>query len=123
MLRLPSHLSVIVEASEAFSAAVSMAFVSDNAEGAAEVAVPAEANWGYYSREGGAVQWMRQCSKHLVHIEERLMRGNFMGHEVMRQICIMLDSFTPPPRGDWALRCLRRCEATRWAKQKKLSDD
>ena len=53
-----------------------------------------EAAWG--TRE-----WMCQCSKHLSNIETRMMEGEFLGHEVVRQIGLLLTSFTPPPMGDW----------------------
>ena len=46
-----------------------------------------------------AVGWMRQCSKHLSHIEARLMEGEYLGHEVVRQIGILLRTFSPPPGG------------------------
>ena len=46
-----------------------------------------------------AARWLRQCSKHLGRIEHRLMEGDFLGHEVVRQICILLEAFNP--KGDW----------------------
>ena len=51
--------------------------------------------------EGASVEvaWLEQCSKHLHHIEGRLMEAEFMGHEVVRQIGILLDTMSPPPRG------------------------
>ena len=45
--------------------------------------------------------WMVQCSKHLSHIEDRAMWADVLGHEVMRQFMNLIDTFSPPPRGDW----------------------
>ena len=45
--------------------------------------------------------WMRQCSKHLSHMEVRMMEEGYLGHEVVRQAMNKLDEFTPPPKGDW----------------------
>jgi len=50
---------------------------------------------------GAAVNWMRQCSKHLSHIEGRLMEEAYLGHEVVRQVCMCLEQFCPEPFGDW----------------------
>ena len=57
--------------------------------------------WVRYNtvRPGGG--WMQQCSRHLSHIEKRLMEADYLGHEVVRQIGILLEAFSPPPRGDW----------------------
>ena len=51
--------------------------------------------------EGASAEaaWLEQCSKHLHHIEGRLMEAEFMGHEVVRQVMILLESFPPPPPG------------------------
>ncbi len=51
-------------------------------------------------------QWMRQCSKHLSHIEGRLMEDSYLGHEVVRQMMSVIEAFLPPPCGDmgWFLR-------------------
>ena len=57
--------------------------------------------WRKEMQEGASVGWMRQCSKHLSHIEGRMMEEGYMGHEVVRQIMILLDSFCPAPFGDW----------------------
>ena len=46
--------------------------------------------------------WLEQCSKHLRHIEGRLMEAEFMGHEVVRQVMILLDTFSPHPGGTGA---------------------
>ena len=53
-----------------------------------------------------AEEWLEQISKHLHHIEGRLMEEGFLGHEVVRQIGILLEGFSPPPRGEfgWLLR-------------------
>ena len=40
---------------------------------------------------------MKQCSKHLSNIELRLMESEFLGHEVVRQITILLTTISPPP--------------------------
>ena len=45
--------------------------------------------------------WAEQCSKHLSHIEQRSMYSDVLGHEMVRQLCIVIDGFVPPPRGDW----------------------
>ena len=34
----------------------------------------------------GVTDWTRMCSKHLYHIEHRLMESQFLGHEVVRQM-------------------------------------
>jgi len=47
------------------------------------------------------VEWLEQISKHLHHIENRLMEEGFLGHEVVRQIGNLIAGFSPPPRGDW----------------------
>ena len=47
--------------------------------------------------EAPEVMWMRQCSKHLTHIESRLMESEFLGHEVMRQVGMLIEQFSPPP--------------------------
>ena len=44
---------------------------------------------------------MKQCSKHLCHIEGRLMETEFLGHEVVRQVGMLIDGFRPVPYGDW----------------------
>ena len=44
---------------------------------------------------------MRQCSKHLSHIEARLMENGYLGHEVVRQLMQIIEGFCPPPFGDW----------------------
>ena len=50
--------------------------------------------------------WSRQCSKHLSHIETRLMEQEYMSHEVVRQLMLLIESWNPFPRGDygWLLR-------------------
>ena len=45
--------------------------------------------------------WMQQCSKHLHHIEGRLMESEFLCHETIRQLQ-QLFLKCPPPVGDWA---------------------
>ena len=52
-------------------------------------------------QRGAAVNWMRQCSKHLSHIEGRLMEEAYLGHEVVRQVCMCLEQFCPEPFGQW----------------------
>ena len=42
---------------------------------------------------------MRQISKHLSHIEKRSMESEFIGHEVVRQVCGIIETFCPPPLG------------------------
>lgn len=72
----------------------------------------AEASWqtsGYFPvRKSPEVVWLEQISKHGAFIEGRMMEQSFMGHEVMRQIMICLEAFSPPPRGDWGWM-LRKC--------------
>ena len=46
-----------------------------------------------------AAGWAKQCSKHLVFIEKRLMESEFLGHEVVRQLMSLMASWDP--RGDW----------------------
>ena len=53
--------------------------------------------WGSYRMETGG--WMQQCSKHLSNMEKRMMEGEFLGHEVVRQIGMLLTSFSPPDGG------------------------
>ena len=48
-----------------------------------------------------ATEWAQQCSKHLSHIEKRLMTSEFLGHEVVRMVHQVLDEFKPEPVGDW----------------------
>ena len=48
------------------------------------------------------VMWMRNCSKHLSHIEMRAMEGALLGHEVVRQMLQFWTTFVPGPLGDWA---------------------
>ena len=50
-------------------------------------------------KEWGLVRWMEQCSKHLSHLEVRMMESEFLGHEVVRQIGNLLLTFPPPPGG------------------------
>ena len=38
-----------------------------------------------------AEAWLQQISKHLHHVEGRLMEEGFLGHEVVRQIGILLE--------------------------------
>jgi len=45
--------------------------------------------------------WLEQCSKHLHHIEGRLMEAEFLGHEVVRQFGNLLEVVAPLPQGDW----------------------
>ena len=45
--------------------------------------------------------WLSQISKHLSHIEERSMWAEVLGHELLRQFMMILEGFSPPPRGDW----------------------
>ena len=45
--------------------------------------------------------WLEQISKHLHHIEGRLMEAEFLGHEVVRQFGNLLEVVVPPPQGDW----------------------
>ena len=45
--------------------------------------------------------WMKACSAHLSNIEKRLMEQEYLGHEVVRQITMLLTTFSPYPRGDW----------------------
>ena len=54
------------------------------------------------------VEWLTQCSKHLHHIEGRMMENEYLGHEIMRQVSNHLVTFSPPPRGDWGW-LLRKC--------------
>ena len=46
-----------------------------------------------------AVGWLRQISKHLSHIEKRMMESAFLGHEVVRQVCQVIETFSPPLGG------------------------
>ena len=50
----------------------------------------------------GQMNWMKQCSKHLLHIEGRLMEQGYLAHEVLRQVRSNLRHFAPPPRGSWS---------------------
>ena len=64
-----------------------------------------EAEWGAVrnneakeaseGKEWGLVRWMEQCSKHLSHLEVRMMESEFLGHEVVRQITNLLLTFSP----------------------------
>lgn len=63
------------------------------------------------------INWQKQCSKHLSHIADRLTQGEFLGHEVVRQLMQIIEGFSPEPRGgygwlmrkasDYSVRCLR----------------
>ena len=53
-------------------------------------------------------QWVQQCSKHLSHIEKRLMEDEYLGHEVVRMVMQLLSGFSPAPYGDWGW-LLRKC--------------
>jgi len=59
--------------------------------------------------EEPSVMWMRQCSKHLAHIEGRLMENEYFGHEVVRQVGMAIESFRPSPYGDWGWM-MRKCQ-------------
>ena len=52
--------------------------------------------------------WTKQCSKHLLHIEGRLMESEYLAHEVVRQVQIIFHKWVPPPRGHWG-SLLRPC--------------
>ena len=65
----------------------------------ATAATALEAKFGAQLKE--TVEWMRQCSKHLHHIEMRTMEGELLGHEVVRQMLQFWTSFIPGPIGDW----------------------
>ena len=65
----------------------------------ATAATALEAKNGAQLKE--TVEWMRQCSKHLHHIEMRAMEGELLGHEVVRQMMQFWCSFVPGPLGDW----------------------
>ena len=54
-----------------------------------------------------AASWAEQCSKHLVHVEKRLMEAEFMGHEVVRQMMTLMA--TSSPHGDWGW-LMRNCQ-------------
>ena len=54
-----------------------------------------------------AAEWARQCSKHLSHVEKRLMESEFLGHEVVRQLMSLMASWDF--RGDWGW-LLRNCQ-------------
>ena len=46
--------------------------------------------------------WSEVCSKHLMHIEKRLMEQEFLAHETMRQLMVLLSEWSPAPRGDFS---------------------
>ena len=68
-----------------------------------------EAEWGAVrnneakeasgGKEWGLVRWMEQCSKHLSHLEVRMMESDYLGHEVVRQITNLLLTFSTPSGG------------------------
>ena len=41
--------------------------------------------------------WTKQCSKHLCHIEERLMEQAYLAHEVLRQVRSSMRQCSPLP--------------------------
>ena len=63
---------------------------------------PGEA-WKEDEAEPGEFNWMKQCSKHLSHMEHRMMEGEFLGHEVVRQIQILMTTFFAAPQGGLGL--------------------
>ena len=77
---------------------------------AAEGAAAPEGDEGFASRlkHEGAAFWMRNCSKHLHNIEGRIMQNSLLGHEVVRQIIMIIQGFCPATRGDWGC-FLRKC--------------
>jgi hypothetical protein len=80
----------------------SLALIDEGSASAAEM--PAHVAVAMADDEGGRtseVEWLTQISKHLHHIENRLMEDGYLGHEVVRQIGNLLEAFSPPPRGDW----------------------
>ena len=52
--------------------------------------------------------WCEQISKHLVHVEARLMEHEYLAHEMVRQVQQALKRFVPFPRGDWGY-LVRQC--------------
>ena len=52
--------------------------------------------------------WCEQISKHLVHVESRLMEHEYLAHEMVRQVQQALKRFVPFPRGDWGY-LVRQC--------------
>ena len=62
-----------------------------------EVAAP---DWGKCkSLVKDCVEWLRQCSKHLHHIEVRPMGSQLLGHEVVRQLVQSGDLFCARTHG------------------------
>ena len=53
-------------------------------------------------------QWCENCSKHLLHVEARLMEHEFLAHEVVRQVRQLLTRHRPYPRPDWGY-LVRNC--------------
>ena len=51
-----------------------------------------------------AAYWAEQCSKHLVHVENRMMETEFMGHEVVRQIMGLMATWSPHGEFGWLMR-------------------
>ena len=47
------------------------------------------------------VWWMKACSARLSNIEKRLMEAEYLGHEAVRPITMLLTCFSTAPRGDW----------------------
>lgn len=91
---------------EALAAATSPEAETPEAEAAcpeAEVDATA-AQWGWRWTEGYVavtVTWLRQISKHLCHVEGRIMKDSILGHEVVRQVVILIDKFCRLPCGGW----------------------
>ena len=46
--------------------------------------------------------WAEACSKHLMHIEKRLMDQELLAHEAMRHLMGLLSEWSPAPRGDFS---------------------
>ena len=51
----------------------------------------------YEARAWGDIEWLEQISRHLSHVERRLMHAELLSHEVVRLIVEVFLSFSPPP--------------------------
>jgi len=101
-----------IEGTDEVQALIDQGNEANEAMPAAEVPAAEMAADAVAADEGRGIaeaQWLEQISKHLHHIEGRLMEEGFLGHEVVRQIGILLEAMSPPPRGDWGW-FVRRCQ-------------
>ena len=79
-------------------------------EAEAEPITPEDADKKAHASEGiekalglakACKEWLRQISKHLSHVESRLMESEYEAHEMVRLVIQAIEGFRPEPCGDW----------------------